>query len=152
MFNFPFQTEALTFDEWNLAAYRKLSAFWMGFTVADNGGDLPTDYQHLNGFIWSVFSVIDEEFDEEFDDDVLMHTGELNTVRYDSCNYVVMSGLAKRQFIEKYGHRCPVGVNGRNSDNTLYREKIGWEVSQPLKKGMKITYNWIEEQVRRKNG
>ena len=57
-----------------------------------------------------------------------------------------------QEFIEKYGHRCPVGVNGRNSDNTLYREKIGWEVSQPLKKGMKITYNWIEEQVRRKNG
>jgi hypothetical protein len=104
MFNFPFQEQAWSFDEWNLAAYRKLSAYWRGFSDSDNGGDLPTDYQHLNGFIWSVFSVIDDEFDYHFDDDVLMHIGELNTVRYDSCNYVVMSGLAKRQFIEKYGH------------------------------------------------
>ena len=52
-----------------------------------------------------------------------------------------------KEFETKYGHRCPVGVNGRNSDNRLYREKIGWEVSKPLYEGMKKTYNWIAEQV-----
>jgi nucleoside-diphosphate-sugar epimerase len=52
------------------------------------------------------------------------------------------------EFEAKYGHKCPIGVNGRNSDNTLYREKIGWEVSQPLYEGMKMTYNWILEQVK----
>jgi GDP-D-mannose 3',5'-epimerase len=52
-----------------------------------------------------------------------------------------------KEFETKYGHRCPVGVNGRNSDNRLYREKIGWEVSKPLYEGMKKTYNWISEQV-----
>ncbi len=46
----------------------------------------------------------------------------------------------------------PEGVRGRNSDNKLYREKIGWEVSQPLKVGIEKTYQWIEEQVKsRKN-
>ena len=55
-----------------------------------------------------------------------------------------------QEFEEKYGHKCPIGVNGRNSDNSLYREKIGWEVSQPLHKGMKTTYNWILEQVNNK--
>lgn len=55
------------------------------------------------------------------------------------------------EFEAKYGHKCPIGVNGRNSDNTLYREKIGWEVSQPLYEGMEMTYNWIMEQVK-KNG
>ena len=29
-----------------------------------------------------------------------------------------------QDFFDKYGHRCPVGVNGRNSDNKLYQEKI----------------------------
>ncbi len=53
-----------------------------------------------------------------------------------------------KEFEDKYGHRCPVGVNGRNSDNTLYREKIGWSVSQPLISGMKKTYAWIEENVK----
>jgi len=51
------------------------------------------------------------------------------------------------EFEKKYGHRCPIGVNGRNSDNTLYREKVGWEVSQPLFEGMKKTYEWINQQI-----
>ena len=49
----------------------------------------------------------------------------------------------------KYGHRCPIGVNGRNSDNTLYRNEVGWEVSRPLREGMEKTYFWIEEQVKK---
>jgi GDP-D-mannose 3', 5'-epimerase len=51
------------------------------------------------------------------------------------------------EFEEKYGHKCPIGVNGRNSDNNLYREKMGWAVSQPLIDGMNQTYKWIKEQV-----
>lgn len=41
----------------------------------------------------------------------------------------------------------PLGVRGRNSDNTLIREKLNWAPSQPLKKGLEKTYAWIEEQV-----
>ncbi len=52
-----------------------------------------------------------------------------------------------KEFIDKYGHECPIGVNGRNSDNTLYGEKIGWKVSQPLIEGMKKTYEWINKQI-----
>ena len=52
-----------------------------------------------------------------------------------------------QDFIDKYGHKCPVGVNGRNSDNKLYKDKIGWAVSCPLIVGMKQTYNWINEQI-----
>ena len=51
------------------------------------------------------------------------------------------------EFIQKYGHKCPTGVKGRNSDNKLYLEKIGWVVSKPLVDGMKITYNWINNQI-----
>lgn len=43
----------------------------------------------------------------------------------------------------------PLGVRGRNSDNTLIKEKLGWAPSQPLKIGLAKTYRWIEEQVRR---
>ncbi len=55
-----------------------------------------------------------------------------------------------KEFEDKYGHKCPIGVNGRNSDNTLYRNKIGWEVSEPLIKGMTRTYEWINKQVKEK--
>jgi len=52
-----------------------------------------------------------------------------------------------KEFEKKYGFPTPVGVKGRNSDNRLFKEKIGWEPSQPLLDGMKKTYKWIEEQV-----
>ena len=50
------------------------------------------------------------------------------------------------EFKEKYGFECPIGVNGRNSDNTLYFDKMGWVVSQPLIIGMGKTYEWIKKQ------
>ena len=50
-------------------------------------------------------------------------------------------------FLDKYGFPCPQGVRGRNSDNALYKEKIGWEVNQPLRSGMEKTYHWIAGQL-----
>jgi nucleoside-diphosphate-sugar epimerase len=41
----------------------------------------------------------------------------------------------------------PLGVRGRNSDNRLIKEKLGWAPSQPLEEGMRKTYAWIAEQV-----
>jgi nucleoside-diphosphate-sugar epimerase len=52
-----------------------------------------------------------------------------------------------KDFKNKYGFICPVGVRGRNSDNTLIRKKLGWDYSQPLRVGMEKTYAWIEAQV-----
>ena len=42
----------------------------------------------------------------------------------------------------------PLGVRGRNSDNHLIREKLGWAPSRPLREGMTKTYAWIESQVK----
>ena len=41
----------------------------------------------------------------------------------------------------------PTGVRGRNSDNKLIREKLGWAPSQSLVDGIAKTYQWINEQV-----
>ena len=41
----------------------------------------------------------------------------------------------------------PLGVRGRNSDNKLIKEKLGWEPNYPLKKGLEKTYKWVEEQI-----
>ena len=41
----------------------------------------------------------------------------------------------------------PLGVRGRNSDNALVQEKIGWAPNYPLRKGLEKTYLWIKEQV-----
>lgn len=60
---------------------------------------------------------------------------------------VSIYNIGGQEFIDKYGFKCPTGVRGRNSDNKLYKENIGWEVSMPLIDGMKKTYSWIKEQV-----
>ena len=41
----------------------------------------------------------------------------------------------------------PLGVHGRNSDNNLYEKMIGWKVSEPLREGMKRTYEWVSKQA-----
>lgn len=41
----------------------------------------------------------------------------------------------------------PLGVRGRNSDNDLIKEKLGWAPGQTLKEGLEKTYAWINEQV-----
>ncbi|MBK7260255.1 MAG: NAD-dependent epimerase/dehydratase family protein [Ignavibacteriae bacterium] len=43
----------------------------------------------------------------------------------------------------------PLGVRGRNSDNHLIRQSLGWEPSQKLMDGLRVTYHWIEEQLAR---
>ena len=41
----------------------------------------------------------------------------------------------------------PLGVRGRNSDNLLIGQKLGWKPSQPLAEGLAKTYCWVEDQV-----
>jgi nucleoside-diphosphate-sugar epimerase len=41
----------------------------------------------------------------------------------------------------------PQGVRGRNSDNSLLREVLGWEPTTSLEEGLTPTYRWIEKQL-----
>jgi nucleoside-diphosphate-sugar epimerase len=41
----------------------------------------------------------------------------------------------------------PLGVRGRNSDNRLISEKLGWKPSRPLTEGLRKTYDWIQKRV-----
>ena len=58
-----------------------------------------------------------------------------------------INNLDGKDFFDKYGFEVPLGVKGRNSDNKLFKEKMGWEPTQPLIKGMEKTYEWINTQV-----
>ena len=58
---------------------------------------------------------------------------------------MVMDIAGKKQSIKHIP--VPLGVRGRNSDNTLIKEKLGWVPSESLYDGLKKTYLWIEKQV-----
>jgi nucleoside-diphosphate-sugar epimerase len=59
---------------------------------------------------------------------------------------IIMDIAGKR--VEKRHIPGPLGVRGRNSDNRLIREKLGWAPSRPLAAGLETTYAWIERQTR----
>lgn len=43
----------------------------------------------------------------------------------------------------------PTGVRGRNSDNRMIEQKLGWRPSASLRSGLEKTYEWIERQAMR---
>ncbi len=49
----------------------------------------------------------------------------------------------------KYDLSKPVGPMGRNSDNTLIKELLGWAPDITLEQGMAQTYKWIESQLKK---
>jgi nucleoside-diphosphate-sugar epimerase len=59
----------------------------------------------------------------------------------------VISGIAGVKITKKHVFG-PQGVRGRNSDNTLLRDILGWEPQISLETGLQATYKWIEQQVR----
>ena len=60
----------------------------------------------------------------------------------------MVSGIAGKR-LHKNHIPGPTGVRGRNSDNRLIGEVLGWRPSLSLRKGLEKTYEWIEMQVRR---
>jgi len=59
----------------------------------------------------------------------------------------IAEGFAGIKLKRRYNLAAPKGVNGRNSDNTLIAEYLGWTPSIPLREGLAKTYAWIESQM-----
>jgi nucleoside-diphosphate-sugar epimerase len=59
----------------------------------------------------------------------------------------IVEDIAGIKLKRRYNLGAPKGVNGRNSDNTLILEKLGWEPSIKLREGMARTYAWIESEM-----
>ena len=49
--------------------------------------------------------------------------------------------------LEKIHIDGPLGVRGRNSNNDLIREKLGWDYEMTLEEGISKTYEWIKWQI-----
>ncbi len=60
---------------------------------------------------------------------------------------ITIKNIFGEEFVKKYGFKCPLGVRGRNSDNKLFREKIGTDAYKPLVDGMTKTYSWISKRA-----
>lgn len=58
--------------------------------------------------------------------------------------------ISGKNLSKKYNLSAPQGVRGRNSDNTLVKQVLGWEPEVTLEEGLGKTYKWIEEEIKKK--
>ena len=115
------------------------------------------DGQHTRSFMYvdeCVEAVLRLMRQDKFSGPVNIGSEEMVTINQLAQIAIDLSGknikiknLDGKDFIDKYGFEVPLGVKGRNSDNKLFNEKIGWKPTQPLIKGIEKTYKWIDSQV-----
>ncbi|MDF2553892.1 MAG: NAD-dependent dehydratase [Chryseobacterium sp.] len=113
-------------------------------------GTQTRSFLYIDECVEAVIRLMDSEFSGPVNigSEEMVSINELAQMAIDISNKKIkINNLEGQEFFDKYGFKCPLGVKGRNSHNKLYKEKIGWEVSQPLRTGMEKTYKWIAEQV-----
>jgi GDP-D-mannose 3',5'-epimerase len=64
----------------------------------------------------------------------------------------IVEDIAGVRLKRQYRLDAPLGVRGRNSDNTLVREVLGWEPATTLRAGLERTYSWIYDQIAKDSG
>ncbi len=88
----------------------------------------------------------------------IMESGIIEPINLGSAEMVsinqlvdLVEDIADLKLKRSYKLDAPKGVRGRSSDNTLIKEKLGWEPSVTLRTGLEKTYAWILDQMKSGN-
>jgi GDP-D-mannose 3', 5'-epimerase len=103
-------------------------------------GEQTRSFSYIDDCIHGTRLIMDSEIAEPIN----LGSSELVTI-----NQLVdiVEEIAGIEVERNYDLSAPQGVRGRNSDNTLIEEKLGWEPSIPLREGLTHTYRWIHDQL-----
>ena len=63
----------------------------------------------------------------------------------------IVEEIAGIRLERTYNLNVPKGVAGRNSDNSMILDRLGWEPSIRLRDGLEQTYRWIEAEMARES-
>ena len=100
-------------------------------------GEQTRSFMYIDDCVTGVLKLMDSDVAEPIN---------LGSDRLISINGLVeiVEGIAGVSLERRYQLDAPKGVNGRNSDNTMIREKLGWAPGITLEEGLAKTYAWIE--------
>ncbi len=59
----------------------------------------------------------------------------------------LVEDIASVRLTRHHDLSAPQGVRGRHSDNTMVRERLGWEPTTSLREGLTQTYKWIDHEI-----
>jgi nucleoside-diphosphate-sugar epimerase len=136
-----------TLGSWNDGREKAPAALCRKVAENPNGGviDVWGDGLQTRSFLYidecldGVRRLMDSNVDEP------LNIGSDEMITINDLAKLVMSYAGKKQSINNI--QGPLGVRGRNSDNSLINKKLGWAPSEPLEKGIQKTYDWISKQV-----
>lgn len=114
-----------------------------------DGGEIEVwgDGQQTRSFLYidECIEGILRLMDSDFKGPVNIGSEEMLSINQLAQNVIDISG--KEIYIKNI--EGPTGVRGRNSDNRLIRENLGWEPTKPLYDGLIKTYEWVNGQIKK---
>lgn len=102
-------------------------------------GEQTRSFMYIDDNIDGILKIMDSDIDEP------INLGSREEVSINGLLDII-EGIAGTKTKRQYQLDKPQGVQGRNSDNTMILDRLGWEPSTPLKQGLQTTYAWIESQ------
>jgi len=136
---------------WEGGREKAPAAFCRKIAKAQNGGEIEMwgDGEQTRSFLYidECLEGVDRLMKSEFTGPVNIGSEEMVTIN--ELAEIIMHIAGKKLTIKHI--KGPLGVRGRNSDNRLIKEKLGWVPKYSLKEGLKKTYLWIQEQVKEKS-
>ena len=118
---------------------------------AEEGGEIEIwgDGKQTRSFLYidECVEAVRRLVDSDFTGPVNIGSDEMVTIN----QLVDMVAEIAGKKIHKKHIKGPTGVRGRNSDNSLIKQKLRWAPSAKLHDGLATTYQWIEEQVKKQS-
>jgi nucleoside-diphosphate-sugar epimerase len=134
---------------WNGGREKSPAAICRKVAEVEDGGTIEIwgDGEQTRSFLYidECLEAVRRLMESDFSGPVNIGSEEMVTIN--KMAQMVASIAGKKITLQHDLAQKAVGVRGRRSDNALYREKIGWEVSMPLVTGLEKTYRWIAAQV-----
>jgi nucleoside-diphosphate-sugar epimerase len=135
---------------WNGGREKAPAAICRKVLMADDGDEIEIwgDGEQTRSFLYidECIEGVRRLMNSDFTDPVNIGSDEMVTI-----NQLVdiASSMESKTLIKKHING-PLGVRGRNSDNDLIFQKLGWKPNYPLHKGLYTVYWWIKEQINSK--
>jgi nucleoside-diphosphate-sugar epimerase len=96
-------------------------------------------FMYIDDCVEGILKIMHSNIEEPIN----LGSDELTTIE---SLYDMVEEIAGVRLKHTHNLKAPKGVNGRNSDNTLIKQYLGWAPEIRLRDGMERTYNWIREE------
>ena len=108
-------------------------------------GEQTRSFMHVDDCVEGIYRLLQSDYSKP------LNLGRDRMVTINEL-IAIIANIAGKTITTRHDLTKPQGVRGRNSDNTLLNQTLGWEPSIALEEGLISTYEWIAEQVKKPMG